>query len=134
MRPSDATRLGQQWQLTWALAHCTDSHCRIRGNGEVIRREEFEQRKEASEQARQARLNKKPKKLASQGKHVDEFPLLQVGAGFCYWTVNFLQVFSVGVQAGSQHGDSAVHCERWRGNGQRLVSGWQGMAGAGAQR
>ncbi|KAG2484112.1 hypothetical protein HYH03_017063 [Edaphochlamys debaryana] len=41
----------------------------IRGNGEVIRREEFEQRKEASEQARQARLNKKPKKLASQGKH-----------------------------------------------------------------
>ncbi|EFJ44055.1 hypothetical protein VOLCADRAFT_82997 [Volvox carteri f. nagariensis] len=49
----------------------------IRGNGEVIRREEFEQRKEASEQARQARLNKKPKKLASQGKHVEEYPLLQ---------------------------------------------------------
>ena len=57
---------------------------RIRGNGEVIRREEFEQRKEASEQARQARLNKKPKKLASQGKHVEEFPLLQV-RGVCVW-------------------------------------------------
>ncbi|KAG2427075.1 hypothetical protein HXX76_012589 [Chlamydomonas incerta] len=49
----------------------------IRGNGEVIRREEFEARKEASEAARQARLNKKPKKLAGQGKHVEEFPLLQ---------------------------------------------------------
>jgi hypothetical protein len=34
--------------------------------------------KEAAEQARQARLNKKPKKLASQGKNVEEFPLLQV--------------------------------------------------------
>eukprot|EP00983_Pelagomonas_calceolata_P027356 859505-Pelagomonas_calceolata.AAC.1 len=52
-------------------------NCRIRGNGEVIRRDEFEQRKEAAEQARQARLNKKPKKLASQGKNVEEFPLLQ---------------------------------------------------------
>ncbi|MEW5305651.1 MAG: hypothetical protein WDW36_008177 [Sanguina aurantia] len=49
----------------------------IRGNGEVIKREEFEQRKEAADQARQARLNKKPKKLASQGKQVEEFPLLQ---------------------------------------------------------
>lgn len=49
----------------------------IRGNGEVIKREEFEQRKEAAEQARQARLNKKPKKLASQGKSVEDYPLLQ---------------------------------------------------------
>eukprot|EP00197_Chlamydomonas_leiostraca_P012286 CAMPEP_0202869638 /NCGR_PEP_ID=MMETSP1391-20130828/12562_1 /ASSEMBLY_ACC=CAM_ASM_000867 /TAXON_ID=1034604 /ORGANISM="Chlamydomonas leiostraca, Strain SAG 11-49" /LENGTH=227 /DNA_ID=CAMNT_0049549975 /DNA_START=164 /DNA_END=844 /DNA_ORIENTATION=+ len=49
----------------------------IRGNGEVIRREEFEQRKETAEQARQARLNKKPKKLASQGKAVEDLPLLQ---------------------------------------------------------
>mmetsp|Transcript_26475 Transcript_26475/g.57763 ORF Transcript_26475/g.57763 Transcript_26475/m.57763 type:complete len:239 (+) Transcript_26475:157-873(+) len=49
----------------------------IRGNGEVIKREEFEQRKEAAEQARQARLNKKPKKLASQGKNVEDCPLLQ---------------------------------------------------------
>lgn len=56
---------------------CLSRH-RIRGNGEVIKREEFEQRKEAAEQARQARLNKKPKKLASQGKAVEEFPLLQV--------------------------------------------------------
>jgi len=51
---------------------------RIRGNGEVIKREEFEARKEAAEQARQARLNKKPKRLASQGKNVEDFPLLQV--------------------------------------------------------
>lgn len=52
--------------------------CRVRGNGEVIKREEFELRKEAAEQARQARLNKKPKRLASQGKNVEEYPLLQV--------------------------------------------------------
>ncbi len=51
---------------------------RIRGNGEVIKREDFALRKEAAEQARQARLNKKPKKLASQGKAVDDMPLLQV--------------------------------------------------------
>ena len=52
---------------------------RIRGNGEVIKREEFDQRKEAAEAARQARLNKKPKKLASQGKAVDDHVMLQVG-------------------------------------------------------
>ncbi|GMH32750.1 hypothetical protein BSKO_00584 [Bryopsis sp. KO-2023] len=49
----------------------------LRGNGETIKREEFDQRKEASEQARQARLNKKPKKLASHGKSVEDLPLLQ---------------------------------------------------------
>lgn len=49
----------------------------VRGNGEVIKREEFEARKEAAEQARLARLNKKPKRLASQGKAVEDFPLLQ---------------------------------------------------------
>lgn len=49
----------------------------VRGNGEVIKREEFEQRKEAAETARQARLNKKPKRLASQGKNVEDYPLLQ---------------------------------------------------------
>jgi hypothetical protein len=52
--------------------------CRIRGNGEVIKREEFDQRKEAAELARQARLNKKPKKLVSAGKNVETFPFLQV--------------------------------------------------------
>jgi hypothetical protein len=56
----------------------TGSQRRIRGNGEVIKREEFETRKETAEGARQARLNKKPKKLASQGKDVEQFPLLQV--------------------------------------------------------
>jgi hypothetical protein len=49
----------------------------VRGNGEVIKREEFDERKEAAEQARQARLNKKPKRLASQGKSVEDHPLLQ---------------------------------------------------------
>mmetsp|Transcript_15759 Transcript_15759/g.46582 ORF Transcript_15759/g.46582 Transcript_15759/m.46582 type:complete len:239 (-) Transcript_15759:358-1074(-) len=49
----------------------------VRGNGEVIKREEFEQRKAAAEAARQARINKKPKRLASQGKNVEDFPLLQ---------------------------------------------------------
>ena len=52
---------------------------RIRGNGEVIRREEFEQRKAAAEAVRQARLNRRPKKLASQGTDLEGCPLLQVG-------------------------------------------------------
>ncbi|WIA30136.1 hypothetical protein OEZ86_000229 [Tetradesmus obliquus] len=49
----------------------------IRGNGEVIRREEFEQRKAAAEAAHQARLNRKPQKLASHGKDLEGCPLLQ---------------------------------------------------------
>jgi hypothetical protein len=55
-------------------------HRRIRGNGEVIKREEFDQRKEAAELARQARLNKKPKKLVSAGKNVEAYPFLQVSS------------------------------------------------------
>lgn len=55
-----------------------DSCCSIRGNGEVIKREEFDQRKAAAEAARLARLQRKPHKLASQGKDVDGCPLLQV--------------------------------------------------------
>lgn len=52
--------------------------CRIRGNGEVIKREEFDQRKAAAEAARLARLQRKPQKLASQGKSIAASPLLQV--------------------------------------------------------
>jgi hypothetical protein len=52
--------------------------CSIRGNGEVIPRTEFQQRKAAAEAARQARLNRKPKRLASQGKPVEGYPLLMV--------------------------------------------------------
>lgn len=51
---------------------------RLRGNGEVVKREEFEQRKAAAQAARIARLNKKPSRLASQGKDLSKFPLLQV--------------------------------------------------------
>ena len=54
------------------------STCSIRGNGEVIKREEFDQRKAAAEAARLARLQRKPQKLASQGKDTDGCPLLQV--------------------------------------------------------
>jgi hypothetical protein len=54
--------------------------CRIRGNGEVIKREEFEQRKSAAEAARQARLDRQPRKLASDGKDLGGCPLLEVGA------------------------------------------------------
>lgn len=57
--------------------------CRIRGNGEVIKREEFDQRKAAAEAARLARLQRKPQKLASQGKHVGDCPLLQVKTTGC---------------------------------------------------
>lgn len=50
----------------------------IRGNGEVLRRDEFEQRKAAAEAARLARLSKQPKRLASQGRDLTGCPLLQV--------------------------------------------------------
>jgi hypothetical protein len=68
--------------LTAPRAPCP---ARIRGNGEVIKREEFEQRKAAAEAAREARLNQRPKKLISQGKDLEGCPLLQArrrwGAG-----------------------------------------------------
>jgi Domain of unknown function (DUF4464) len=50
----------------------------LRGNGEVIKREEFEKRKAAAESARSARLNRQPTKLASQGKDLSKHPLLRV--------------------------------------------------------
>lgn len=65
-------------QLTGSAAHLLDR--RIRGNGEVIKREEFDQRKAAAEAARLARLQRKPQKLASQGKDVTGFPLLEVSS------------------------------------------------------
>lgn len=49
----------------------------IRGNGEVIKRSEFLQRQEVAEAARLARLSKKPKKLASEGKICSDSALLQ---------------------------------------------------------
>lgn len=61
----------------------TNMVCSIRGNGEVIRREEFEQRKAAAEAAHQARLNRKPQKLASHGKDLEGCPLLQVTVRSC---------------------------------------------------
>jgi hypothetical protein len=51
---------------------------RYRGNGEIIKRQEFEARKEAAEAAMRARLDKKPKKLSSAGRNLDGYPLLQV--------------------------------------------------------
>jgi hypothetical protein len=57
------------------------AHCSIRGNGEVISRQDFMERHERLQAARLARLNKKPKRLASQGKDVTGCPLLQVRPG-----------------------------------------------------
>ena len=51
---------------------------RYHGNGEVIRREEFAQRKQAAEELQLARLNTKAKRLASAGKKFDGYPILQV--------------------------------------------------------
>ena len=48
-----------------------------RGNGEILRRDEFEARKEAAEQSRQQKLRNKPKKLASADKDCEGKPLLQ---------------------------------------------------------
>jgi Domain of unknown function (DUF4464) len=53
-------------------------NCRLRGNGEVVKREEFERRRAADLAARNARLIKKPSKLSSQGKDLSQYPLLQV--------------------------------------------------------
>lgn len=47
-----------------------------RGSGEILRREEFEERKEAAEQARLQEARNKPKKLASAGKELSAYPLL----------------------------------------------------------
>eukprot|EP00899_Mesostigma_viride_P017864 jgi/Mesvir1/26079/Mv06802-RA.1 len=47
-----------------------------RGNGEILKREEFEARKAAAEAARQQKLRNRPKKTASAGKDVKDFPLL----------------------------------------------------------
>lgn len=48
-----------------------------RGDGEILRREEFDARKEAAFIAAQQRANKTPKKLASAGKNFDGKPLLK---------------------------------------------------------
>lgn len=48
-----------------------------RGNGEILKREEFDSRKEAAEMARKQKLHNKPKKLASALKELTGFPLLQ---------------------------------------------------------
>ena len=48
-----------------------------RGEGEILRREEFESRKEAMYVVTRQRANKKPKKLASAGKDLRNKPLLK---------------------------------------------------------
>lgn len=69
----------------FSLSICTHvCPFRIRGNGEVIKREDFDQRKAAAEAARLARLQRKPQKLVSQGKNLEGYPLLQVSVHeFC---------------------------------------------------
>mmetsp|Transcript_4753 Transcript_4753/g.13175 ORF Transcript_4753/g.13175 Transcript_4753/m.13175 type:complete len:242 (-) Transcript_4753:110-835(-) len=47
-----------------------------RGSGETLKREEFEQRKRAAEQARLSKLRAAPKALASAGKDVSASPFL----------------------------------------------------------
>mmetsp|Transcript_4681 Transcript_4681/g.7260 ORF Transcript_4681/g.7260 Transcript_4681/m.7260 type:complete len:233 (+) Transcript_4681:162-860(+) len=48
-----------------------------RGNGEVLKREEFEARKKAAENARLSKLRTTPKQLASFGKDLTGYPFLQ---------------------------------------------------------
>ncbi|KAJ1634981.1 hypothetical protein T492DRAFT_969381 [Pavlovales sp. CCMP2436] len=47
-----------------------------RGSGETLKREEFEARKRAAEQARLSKLRAEPKALASAGKDLSNSPLL----------------------------------------------------------
>jgi len=48
-----------------------------RGSGEVLKREEFEERKAAAEKARLAKLRNEPRQLASAGKSFEGYPLLR---------------------------------------------------------
>jgi hypothetical protein len=48
-----------------------------RGSGEILKRDEFEAKKQAAEEVRLAKLNPKPKKLASADKDFNGYPLLQ---------------------------------------------------------
>ena len=50
-----------------------------RGNGEILRRDEFEARKEAAELARQQKLRNKPKKMFSAGKARPRSPFITLG-------------------------------------------------------
>jgi hypothetical protein len=70
--PPSRSRIQQQPAATTAP--------RIRGNGEVLRSEEFTQRKEAAEAARLARLSKQPRHLAGEGRDLGGYPLLQARA------------------------------------------------------
>lgn len=73
------------WCVHKQVSHVYDNmrlH-RLRGNGEVIKREEFERQRAAALAARNARLIKKPSKLSSQGKDLSQYPLLQVGTATC---------------------------------------------------
>jgi len=62
---------------------------RYLGTGDILKREEFEVRKEAAEAARRQKLHNKPKKLASAGKDLTGCPLLQVCV--CHPPLHFLR-------------------------------------------
>ena len=47
-----------------------------RGSGETLKREEFEARKKAAEEAKASKLRNAPKKLASADKDLSHFPFL----------------------------------------------------------
>jgi len=48
-----------------------------RGSGEVLRRDEFEQRRERAERARRERYSRRPRVLVSAGRDVESSPLLK---------------------------------------------------------
>jgi len=48
-----------------------------RGSGEILKREEFEQRKQMAELAKRERYSRRPRVLVSQGKSVDHSPFLK---------------------------------------------------------
>lgn len=54
-----------------------------RGSGEILKREEFEQRKQMAELAKRERYSRRPRVLVSQGKSVDHSPFLKALAMRC---------------------------------------------------
>jgi hypothetical protein len=55
---------------------CAVLDAQYRGSGETLKREEFEARKKAAEEAKASKLRNAPKKLASADKDLSHFPFL----------------------------------------------------------
>ncbi len=96
----------------------------------MITREEFQRRFEVAQNARNARLNKKPKRLASQGKDCTGCPLLQVGRGWAGRVVGGPHAFRGMLHSGRQGRRASAGL----GGGRTLQLACPGPSGPGDSR